>query len=403
MAEELGRRGVVIVGGGFVGLHEAVLFALRGYRVLIHDIDRRVVDAVNSGDTDELHIRERYILENWGRVKERMIADTSPSIIGEGGVIVVAVNTPLKVYGEDLVTKLDTVERIDELIDFEPLIDSVNKVARYASAPIYVNSLVTIFPGGTKRFIVDELVGAGFRLGADLFVTHTPERLDPGSRYSPEQIPRNLGYLDEASLRVGREIYGKMGVKLTPAPLSLVELSKLHENAFRLLNIAFVQESFFNYGDDFLEVVDLAGSKPFGFMKFYPSPYAGGTCLVKDSVMYWYATRNQLIKQALIINERAPRRYAEILAEKLRKRGFRRVVFRGLGFKPGSVYYISKWLNPIERLVEELRRVAPEIEVRRFDPNMPHISDFQSEEEAREWADIVIHWDYKSLVKLGLE
>jgi len=272
---------------------------------------------------------------------------------------------------------------------------------KYLQTGTYINSLVTIYPGGTYERIVKPLEQAGFELGKDIYITHTPERIDPGNlKYNPENIPRNLGYLDETSLRVGKQIYYALKVKICPERLNLVELSKLYENAFRLINIAFAQESLVKYGEDIFKVIDLAATKPFGFLKFYPGPYAGGSCLVKDSIMYWYATKSVLVKLALIINEQMPKKFAEILYKKIKEKGYKKILFYGLGFKPGSKYYISRELNPIERVIEELKELDNYIEIKKFDPNIPEYSDFNNEKRAREWADIIIYWDYKEVLGL---
>lgn len=127
-------------------------------------------------------------------------------------------------------------------------------------------------------------------------------------------------------------------------------------------------------------------------MKFVPGPYAGGTCLVKDSVMYWCATGSELIRRALIINESVPRIYAERVISEVRRLGARRVLFFGLGYKPGSPYYISPMLNPVERVISEIRAVAPDLEVKRFDEKVPEASDFQSLDDALSWAEAVVLW-----------
>jgi len=392
---------VVIIGAGFAGLQEAILFAKNNYNVWLIDINEEIVERINSKRKDDLHIKERYVLENWDRVKDKIEATTDYSIIKDANIVIVSVNTPLKVFGDDLIKGLLKNEDVTYFIDFSPLEKAIKEVKKYVEPGSYLNSLVTIFPGGTEKYVIKPLQESGFILGRDIFITHTPERLDPGSKYTPEDITRNLGFLDSRSKEIGLKIYrDKLRLNITPSELRLVELSKLHENAFRLLNIAFVQESLAKYGESIFEVIELAGSKPFGFMKFYPSPYAGGTCLVKDSIMYWYSTKNELIKKALTINENMPKEFAKIIYKKIKEKGYRKILFYGFGFKPNSPYYIKKELNPIERLIEELKKLDNNLEIRKYDPFLKELSDFTNEEEAKKWANIVIYWDYKKLLDI---
>jgi len=389
---------VVIIGAGFVGLQEAILFAKNNHYVWLVDINDEVVERINSKNKDNIHIKEKYVLENWDKVKDKIEATTDYSVIKDANIIIISVDTPIKVFGNDLIKGLLKNEDITYFIDFLPLEKAIKKVKKYIESGSYLNSLVTIFPGGTEKYIIKPLQEAGFILGKDIFVTHTPERLDAGSKYTPEDILKNLGFLDSKSKEIGLKIYkDKLGLKINPGKLELVELSKLHENAFRLLNIAFVQESLIKYGEDLLDVIELAGSKPFGFMKFYPSPYAGGTCLVKDAIMYWYATKNELIRQALIINEKMPEEFAKIIYKKIKEKRYRRILFYGFGFKPSSPYYIKKELNPIERLIDNLKKLDNSLEVKKYDPNILDKSDFENEEEAKKWADVIIFWDYKKI------
>jgi UDP-N-acetyl-D-glucosamine dehydrogenase len=63
------------------------------------------------------------------------------------------------------------------------------------------------------------------------------------------------------------------------------EMAKLLENTFRSENIALVNEVALmcdRLGVDVWEVIDAAGTKPFGFMPFYPGPGLGGHCIPID-------------------------------------------------------------------------------------------------------------------------
>ena len=397
----LDKREVCIIGGGFVGLQEAVLFAKNNFLVHIVDKNKIVVDKINSKKKHELHIKEKYILDNWDYVKNMISATRDYSIIKDSKIIIIAVNTPLKVYGEKLIEGLRREEDIEYFIDFSLLNNMVRKLIEHLNTETYINSLVTIYAGGTYERLIKPLIEAGFELGKDIYITYTPERLVPGDdRITPESN-RNLGYKDENSKKVGQYLYkGLLKIDVVSARMDLVELSKLYENAFRLLNIAFAQELLTKYGENTVEVIGLSSSKPVGFMAFYPSPYAGGTCLVKDSIMYWYSTGSELIKKALIINENSPRKFAEIICKKINRLGYKRILFYGIGFKPGSPYFINEYLNPIERLIKEMQKICPKISIKRFDPAIMEKSDFKNKEEALKWAEGIVYWNYKDILNI---
>jgi len=393
---------VAIIGGGFVGLQEAVLFAKRGYKVFIIDVNRAIIERINSKYVEHLHVKEKFVLDYWEVVKDRISADSDYRVLRDENIrnIIIAVNTPVKVVGDALIRLLDIKDRrVDNYIDFSTIENVVSNLVKYVQDEFYINSLVTIYPGGTRERILRYLLEAGFTLDKDFYLTHTPERVDPGSsKYNVSNLPRVIGAPSENSLKYGIHFYRNVGVNLVPVnKLEVAEMSKIFENAWRFMNIAFSQELFMGF-DDAIKVIDASATKPFGFMKFYPGPYIGGSCLVKDTIMYYCITGSEIARKALIINEGFPRIYAERLYRIIKERNAKKLLFYGFGFKPGSPYYISKELNPVERVISELRRIDNELEVKRYDPNIQELSDFADEEEARKWADIVFYWENYQLV-----
>jgi len=384
---------VAIIGGGFIGQQNAVLFAKKGFRVTIIDIDQSVVNDLNSGITV---VREEHFMRDWEKVRSRIEATTSYSPVSDADVVVISVNTPVKVYGDELVQLLsEGVSDINSFVDFKPLDFTAEKLASSVRKGAVISLESTIYPGGTRRHVIDVLSSAGFEIGRDIYVVHVPERVDPGNdRWTPETIPRVIGG-DPSSLAKGIKLYeGMLGLKVHPvASLEVAEMSKIYENAYRLVNIAFAQEALMRSKIDFLELIEAVKTKPFGIQVFYPGPYAGGTCLVKDSLMYYSCTKSEIVRKALIINEITPKFYAEKIYEKLQRLGAKKVLVRGLGFKPNTPYYASDHLNPVMRVVNELRKLDSSITIHRYDPHITMHSDV-SDINPDEY-DIVLNWNYK--------
>ena len=373
-----------MVGGGFVGLHTAVHAALKGVEeVLIIDINEDVVDRINSGNPDKLHVREPYILDNWDRVKERIRATTDYAQAGRFKHFIVAVQTP----------------RRGNTVDFTPLRRVAESLAPQIPKGSLIVSETTIYPGGTMEPLAKPLADlTGYRLDEELLVAHVPERLVSGSKeWTPENIPRVVGAIGPRSLEKVLRLYRDcLGVKVHPvSDIRVAEAAKLLENSFRLVNIALVNELkryLDSIGVDIREVIKAASTKPFGYMPFYPSPYAGGACIPKDSLMLEQASNSLLLRVARHVNETQPQYYAALLHRRIRELRARKILFYGLGFKPNSPYPID---SPILRLIEELRKLDPTLDIRRYDPQIPELSDFRNEGEAVEWADIVVRWGYK--------
>ncbi len=107
------------------------------------------------------------------------------------------------------------------------------------------------------------------------------------------------------------------------------ELAKLHENVFRNVNIALVNELALlceRMGLDVWEVVGAAATKPFGFMPFWPGPGVGGHCIPVDPYyLSWRARQfgvsERFVELAADVNGSMPDHVAELVARALERRG----------------------------------------------------------------------------------
>ena len=120
------------------------------------------------------------------------------------------------------------------------------------------------------------------------------------------------GYSSEC-LNLGKELYKFITNKVViSSSIKSAESAKMVENVFRSVNIALVNElkMFFDkIKIDINEVLDLAGTKPFGFTKFSPGPGYGGHCIPLDPFyLYWLAKKNnfelKFVKTAGLINRK---------------------------------------------------------------------------------------------------
>jgi len=395
--EDMMRIGVI--GGGVVGLHDAMLLASRGHQVTIIDVDDSRIDCINELD----RISCPWIPEGLEKYRSRIKATRDYNELIDVRLVFIDVNTPLKIFGYKLVALLeDGVKSLESYIDMQPLRSAISRLVEVVTEPILLVVRTTLCFKCFRREIVGALEVRGLTLGSDIYAVYMPERLSPGDPLNYEDIQRIVGYADARSAEAARRVLHELGVEARYATVESVELSKLYENTFRLVNIAFAQESFMRTADiaDFIEVVELASTKPYGFMKFYPGPYAGGHCLVKDAVMYWIATGSELVRRALIINENMPHWYASRICRFLQNRGIRKLLIHGCGYKPGVPLLSMPQLNPILRLADEMRSLCPDVEVRFYDENIVECRHFDSLDEGTKWAELVLHWDYSSLAGL---
>ncbi len=122
------------------------------------------------------------------------------------------------------------------------------------------------------------------RIGAQGgLIAHVPERFDPGRSTELGEIPRVVGGLTAEARDLAAELYTHLGIPITKVdPVEVAEASKLLENSFRLVNIAFINEFAElcrRVGITAADVIDAAATKPFAFMAHSPGVGAGGTCI----------------------------------------------------------------------------------------------------------------------------
>ena len=145
----------------------------------------------------------------------------------------------------------------------------------------------TTYPGTTEEIILPEITRERLKVGEEVFVAYSPERIDPGNRqFSVRNTPKVVGGVTENCREVAQALYqsavDKVVVVSSP---TAAEMVKLLENTFRAVNIGMVNEMALmcdKLDVDVWEVINAAATKPFGYMPFYPGPGLGGHCIPVD-------------------------------------------------------------------------------------------------------------------------
>jgi len=205
----------------------------------------------------------------------------------------------------------------------------------------------TTYPGTTREVMQPKLESAGFKVGTDVFLAFSPERVDPGNKkWTTKNTPKVVGGITPACTEVAAALYASCLDTIVPVSATeTAELVKLLENTFRSVNIGLVNEMAIvcdKLGVDVWEVIDAAATKPFGFMKFTPGPGIGGHCIPLDPhYLAWkmrtlnYKTR--FIDLASEINSEMPavvvRKVAQALNDDKKAVNGSRVLVLGVAYK----------------------------------------------------------------------
>ncbi|GIK29621.1 MAG: nucleotide sugar dehydrogenase [Anaerolineae bacterium] len=274
--EELLRRigtrdaRVGIVGLGYVGLPLAVEFAEVGFHIVGIDVSEEKVALLNSGKSYVGDVPSERLAP---LVKSgKFIASTNYRDLETVDAISICVPTPLRKTKDP---------------DMSYVIQALEAVAEVAHEGLLVVLESTTYPGTTNELLEPKFRDAGFKIGEDVFIAFSPERIDPSNpTYGVRNTPKVVGGSTPACTEIAVALYSTAVDHVIPvsSPTS-AEMVKLLENTFRAVNIGLVNEIALicdRLGINVWEVIEAAKTKPFGFMPFYPGPGLGGHCIPID-------------------------------------------------------------------------------------------------------------------------
>lgn len=294
-----GIRTVAVVGLGYIGLPTAAILATNGLEVIGVDLNQDTVDAVNNGDVPfvepDLGIHVAGAVSQ-GRLRAQRETPSADAYI-------VAVPTPFNA---------------DKSADMSYIAAAARAIAPQLSGGELVILESTSPPGSTRR-LAELILGIRPDLSLDgrdghpaLLVAHCPERVLPG-RIMIELVTndRVVGGLTAEAAEAAAALYGVFcqgEIHLTDA--ATAEMSKLVENAYRDVNIAFANELSViseNLDIDVWELIRLANHHP-RVNILQPGPGVGGHCIAVDP---WFIVaadpdNSVLIRTAREVNDRKP-------------------------------------------------------------------------------------------------
>ena len=354
---------VSVIGQGYVGLPLAVAFAEAGFPVTGLDTDPERVAALASGRSPIADVSSETLqaLLRTGRYEPT----TNAGRLAESDAVVICVPTPLRKSKD-------------------PDISYVVAAAREAAARFRPGQLIilesTTYPGTTEELLLPLFQAQGARIGEDLFLAFSPERIDPGNpTFKVKDIPKVVGGVTPACSRLTaalyREIVPRVHEVSTP---KVAELVKLYENVFRNVNIALANEFALMcryLGVNTREVIDAAATKPFGFMPFLPGPGIGGHCIPIDPLyLSWKMRLNgyeaRFIALADEINRSMPAHVLHLVGEALNDAGRAvrgsRILVLGVAYKRGIG---DTRESPAYEIIAGLRRKGAQVTY--ADPHAP--------------------------------
>lgn len=304
---------VAVIGLGYVGLPTIVAIAkTKLFEVVGYDLDKNKINLIKKGNNPiedkEVSI---YLRDN------KLNVSSKESILKNSDIFIICVPTPVTV-------------------DFEPdysIVESAVKcLSKYLKKGSHVVLESTVNPGTCEERLIPIIEKeTKYKVGKDINLAHCPERINPGDpRWNIYNINRNVGSINTKLNKIVADFYRTFVIDAKVNEISclrVAEATKIVENTFRDINIAYVNElamSFDKLGIDIKETLEAASNKPFAFMVHWPGCGVGGHCIAVDP--YYLIKRASLsgfdhkfLKLAREINNGMPAYTVDKLIKELEK------------------------------------------------------------------------------------
>lgn len=312
-----------VIGLGYIGLPTALILAKSGKQVVGTDVKSDIIDSLRE---KKVTFEEPGMTELLEKAFENEIEFKTHPV--ESSFYIITVPTPY--------------DSVSKKLDCKYVEDATKSVLEFAEDDAIIVLESTVTPGAIDKYIRPIIEDYIAKTGKKINLAHAPERVMPGNIiYEIENNARTVGAdSEEIALRV-KEVYKsfcKSEINLTD--IKTAEMSKVVENTFRDVNIAFANELAKicrQGGVDVNEVIRISNMHP-RVNILSPGPGVGGHCISVDPwfLVGEYPLLTELIYKARKINDSMPEYVLKRAYDIMKKNGlkdFTRVGIYGLTYK----------------------------------------------------------------------
>jgi len=292
---------MVIVGGlGHVGLPLGIVFAEKGLKVCLYDLDKNKAEQVSKGIMPFIEYGAEPILKSVlknGNLK----TSTEPENISKAKYVVIAIGTPVDEY-------LNPKTR--QFLEF------FEKIKTYLNENQTIIIRSTVYPRTCQQIL--NLLGKD----KEWNIAYCPERIVQGYAIKElNELPQIIAGLSEKAVQNAFDLFSLVSPKVIKTSIGEAELVKLFSNAWRYIQFAVANQFYmisYNFGVDY-ENVRKAMTEGYGRAATLPcAGFSAGPCLLKDTMQLSSFNGNNFLlgHAAMMINEGLP----NFIVEDLRKR-----------------------------------------------------------------------------------
>ena len=314
---------VNVVGLGYIGLPTALMMASHGVEVVGTDYNKELVSTLNAGKTT---FKEDGLDELFQRALAAGVRFTTE--YQKTDVYIISVPTPY--------------DKFSKKVDACYVVGALREVMKVCPKGATVVIESTISPGTIDKFVRPMVEASGFTIGEDIHLVHAPERIIPGNMvYELVHNNRTIGADEPAVGEKVKALYASFCQgEIVVTSIKTAEMTKVVENTFRAVNIAFANELAKicrHDGMDVYDIIRICNMHP-RVNILTPGPGVGGHCIPVDPwfLVGDYPSLTKVIGEAMKVNDSMPGYVLERIAHIMRERGMTdvsRVGLYGLTYK----------------------------------------------------------------------
>ena len=367
---------VNVIGLGYIGLPTALMFTKSGINVVGTDYNKKLINSLNEG---KLTFEEEGLDQLFEEALSNGIEFTTE--YQKTDTYIVAVPTP---YIKE-----------SKKLDPKYVISAVNSVLDVCEKGAVVIIESTISPGSIDKYVRPEIERRGFKIGQDIHLVHAPERIIPGNMiYELEHNSRTIGADEKEIGERIKELYSSFcKAEIVVTDIRSAEMSKVVENTYRDINIAFANELAKICRTDNMDVYEIikTANKHPRVNILQPGPGVGGHCISVDPwfLVGDYPDLTNLILTARKINDSMPRHVLGRIRDIMREHDIKdvsKVGLYGVTYKENvDDIRESPTLQLLERMDEHLafgvKVYDPFVKTRIADHQFMNFDDFINEIE----------------------
>lgn len=314
---------VNVVGLGYIGLPTALILAANGIEVVGTDYNEKVVSELKHG---RVTFKEDGLDELFEQAVNKGIKFSEK--YQKTDMYIISVPTPYNA--------------VSKKIDAEYVVAAVKSVLEVCKKGSVLVIESTVSPGTIDRYIRPCVEAKGFKIGQDIHLAHAPERIIPGNMlYELKHNARTIGADSIEIAEKVKKIYSSFcQAELVLTDIRTAEMTKVVENTFRDINIAYANElAKICRSDnmDVYEIIRIANKHP-RVNILNPGPGVGGHCISVDP---WFLVGDypglaNIILAARKINDSMPEFVLERVHNIMKEKGMTdvsRVGLYGLTYK----------------------------------------------------------------------